>query len=282
MCTAIIFGASDTGKRIFGNVAKKYNILAITDNDSRKWGQYLQGVKIISPVEAVKLCADVYIIASLPGLKAIKKQLNELQIDESKIDDSYVISPLESRRVFLEKYSLLLNEWEEEGSVAEAGVFEGDFAEYINEYFPTKRCHLFDTFEGFDERDLKKEGEFSEALVGDYSNTSISMVMEKMKYPEMVVIHKGFFPETAKGIEERFCFVNLDLDLYEPTYAGLLFFENRMTKHGIILVHDYFARNFRGPKEAVDRYLSERPSARILPIGDGISIMVIPDNKCEG
>lgn len=42
MCTAVIFGASDTGKRIFENVEKKYNILAITDNDSRKWGgQYL-------------------------------------------------------------------------------------------------------------------------------------------------------------------------------------------------------------------------------------------------
>ena len=55
-----------------------------------------------------------------------------------------------------------------------------------------------------------------------------------------------------------------------------------MNKQVIILVHDYFARNFRGPKEAVDKYLSERPSARILPIGDGISIMVIPSDKCDG
>lgn len=48
-----------------------------------------------------------------------------------------------------------------------------------------------------------------------------------------------------------------------------------MSKNGIILVHDYFAENFKGPKVAVDRFVSENPQTKILPIGDGISIMVI-------
>lgn len=42
------------------------------------------------------------------------------------------------------------------GSVAEAGVREGAFARYINKYFPTKKIYLFDTFEGFNNEQVKK------------------------------------------------------------------------------------------------------------------------------
>ena len=161
----------------------------------------------------------------------------------------------------------------DKGECAEAGVFEGDFAKWINQYFPDRKLYLFDTFEGFDMRDIEKEKPFSNAKSGDYNNTSIELVMEKMLYPQNCIISKGYFPQTAEGITEKFCFVNLDLDLYEPTYNGLLFFENKMTENGIILVHDYFADNFRGPKEAVNRFLHEnKRKIKILPIGDGISV----------
>jgi len=36
-----------------------------------------------------------------------------------------------------------------EGSVAEVGVFRGDFAKRLNLLFPDKKLYLFDTFEGF-------------------------------------------------------------------------------------------------------------------------------------
>lgn len=38
MNRAIMFGASDSGKRLYEMVSNKYEILAFTDNDSRKWG----------------------------------------------------------------------------------------------------------------------------------------------------------------------------------------------------------------------------------------------------
>lgn len=167
---------------------------------------------------------------------------------------------------------------DEEGDVAEAGVFEGDFARFINEYFPYKKLHLFDTFEGFAQKDIEidKKCNYSNALAGDYSNTSEDNVIARMNYPNNVIIHKGYFPDTAKNVHSKFCFVNLDLDLYEPTYRGLYFFRDKLTSNGIILVHDYFADNFKGPKEAVNRFVAESEGkARILPIGDGISVMVI-------
>src|SRR5215217_3679490 len=50
------------------------------------------------------------------------------------------------------------------GNVAELGVFKGKFARFINQYFPDRSLYLFDTFEGFDQRDGKTEKE------NNYSN----------------------------------------------------------------------------------------------------------------
>src|SRR4026209_189 len=43
------------------------------------------------------------------------------------------------------------------GSVAELGVYKGKFAPYINQYFPGRKLFLFDTFKGFDEKDVRSE-----------------------------------------------------------------------------------------------------------------------------
>ena len=275
MMKAILFGASGGGQRLYEEISSKYEILAFVDNDERKWGKTLKGIPILEPSKCA--CEDFQydrlIITSAPGLSSIKRQCLEMGVFEDKIITSYVEAPLESRRIFLEKFSKLIEMQGDKGECAEAGVFEGDFAKWINQYFPDRKLFLFDTFVGFDMRDIVKEKPFSNAKSGDYNNTSIELVMEKMLYPQNCIISKGYFPQTAEGITEKFCFVNLDLDLYEPTYNGLLFFENKMTENGIILVHDYFADNFRGPKEAVNRFLHEnKRKIKILPIGDGISV----------
>lgn len=84
---------------------------------------------------------------------------------------------------------------------------------------------MFDTFEGFDKRDLEVETKETQKMGTYLSDTSIELVLSKMPYPNNVVIKKGYFLETASGLEnETFCFVNLDADLYEPIKAGLEFF----------------------------------------------------------
>lgn len=97
-----------------------------------------------------------------------------------------------------------------------------------------------------------------------------------MEHPDKCEIRKGYFPETTEGIEDKFFFVNLDLDLYQPTLSGLEWFEERMMKGGIILIHDYFAENFTGVKQAVDEYMAQtnKSDLRLMPIGDGISIAI--------
>lgn len=138
---------------------------------------------------------------------------------------------------------------------------------------------MFDTFEGFEKQDIVIESQkgFSKAKIADYNNTSIELVMRKMKNPDKCEIRKGYFPETARGIEDKFFFVNLDLDLYQPTLSGLKWFEEHMVDGGVILIHDYFAENFTGVRQAVDTYISQtdKKGLRLMPIGDGISIAII-------
>lgn len=275
MKRAILFGAAESGKQLYPKISEAYEILGFTDNDSRKWGSLIFGKTVYPPGEAFKnLDYNYIIITSLPGMDSIIQQCCSIGIPEGKIITSFVKSPLESRIIFLECLSRNMAEKKIPGACAEAGVFQGDFAKHINRLFPQKKLYLFDTFQGFPNEDLKADSSFSKAKEGDYCNAEEAEVLKKMEHPEKCIIQKGYFPKTAIGIEGSFCFVNLDMDLYKPTSAGLHWFGPRMEADGVILVHDYFSDNFRGPKNAVDEYLLQNPNLISMPIGDGISIAI--------
>lgn len=155
------------------------------------------------------------------------------------------------------------------GSIAELGVYQGDQAAQLNRLFPDRKLHLFDTFEGFSSKDLSTEtvSGFSGAKVGDFKNTSVELVMSKMLKPEHVVLHQGYFPETAVGVEDKFSFVSLDVDLYEPTVAGLNWFYPRLSKGGVIFVHDFNNRRYLGVRAAVEEF-ALKTGATTLPMAD--------------
>lgn len=94
-----------------------------------------------------------------------------------------------------------------------------------------------------------------------------------MQYPQQCEIRKGYFPETAEGITDKFCFVNLDMDLYRPTLEGLKFFWDRMIEGGIILIHDFVTDGYKGVNQAVEEFISEY---NVVPfsIGDSVSIAI--------
>lgn len=138
------------------------------------------------------------------------------------------------------------------GAVVEAGVYRGQTARFINCFFPDRKLYLFDTFEGFDEKDQKMDDDrnlYNMKL--DYTGTSVEYVMSQMHHPKNVVIKKGWFPETAKDVDEQFAFVRLDMDLYDPIYSGLDFFYPKMTPGGYIIVHDCRSKNFDGARAAL-------------------------------
>lgn len=144
------------------------------------------------------------------------------------------------------------------GCVAEVGVYRGEFAKFISQAFPEKKLYLFDTFEGFDEKDVKVETDNKLSLGNqDFSQTSIDEVLAKMTIKENCIVKKGYFPDSLDGLEEEFCFVSLDADLYKPILDGLAYFYPRLQKGGYIFVHDYNNELYPGAQLAVREYCQE-------------------------
>lgn len=273
----IVFGASKSAMKIYDEIKKTSEIIAFCDNDENKWGGCIDNVKIISPSEIMDMQCDKIIITSFSSMNVIKQQLCDMGVSEGKIDTSYVDLSVRARENFLRDYAKIVYQFDIKGCVAEAGVFQGEFAKIINENFPDRKLYLFDTFEGFDEKDIAYEqiNKYSEAKTGYLNITSEKLVLSKMKYSEKCVIRKGYFPETAVGLEEEFCFVNLDMDLYKPTLEGLRFFYPKMVKGGIIVIHDYFYAGYEGVNVALKEFLNESAdSVTPFPIGDAVSIAI--------
>lgn len=121
------------------------------------------------------------------------------------------------------------------GSVAELGVYKGEFAKQINDCFPEKKLYLFDTFEGFDQVQFLADKNSHSHVKNDPFQTSVAEVLQKMSIPEQCIVKKGVFPNTAQDVDDQFAFVSLDADLFQPTYDGLKFFYPKLMGGGIFL-----------------------------------------------
>lgn len=234
------------------------------------------GISIYPSLKLLELDFDKVIVGTFTGLYEISEQLESMGIPKAKIDVGYIDLSVKARIAFLQDFAKISQHLE--GSVAELGVYRGDFARYINESFQEKTLYLFDTFEGFTHSDVSKDSTMAHSLgAKHFANTSVELVLSKMPYKERCAIKKGWFPQSAVGLEnERFCFVNLDCDLYEPILAGLRYFYPKMVRGGVILCHEYFSQGYVGVREAVMEFIAESSDEiYTLPIGDNLSIALI-------
>lgn len=145
-----------------------------------------------------------------------------------------------------------------DGDFAELGVFEGASARLLCEVKAGRTLHLFDTFEGLPMPAKEERRRFSK---GQF-HARFERVRRRLDGHEGVVFHKGFFPDTARGLEDRhFSLVHLDVDLEESTLAGLEFFYRRMVPGGVILTHDFSV--IPGVARAFARFLEDKPETVI-------------------
>lgn len=166
--------------------------------------------------------------------------------------------------------------------VAEAGVYVGKFAWLINMLFPECRLYLYDTFEGFDKRDMEEEIEkgysgekelerLHKLFQTDDLNSQqmMELVKSKMSHPDKVLFRKGYFPDTiGDERDNKFVFVSLDMDLYQPIYEGIMFFYPRLMEGGYIFVHDYNNSEFEGVKVAIEEAEREFGYIHKFPLAD--------------
>ncbi len=275
-----IFGAGRTGENICRQIQSEVIVEGFLDNNANYWGQVKEGIPIVGNAGMLKdRLYDEVIIGSSTALSEMRKQLLDAGVDPLRINSAYVETQVNARINFLQDFASMNIDIPAGCAVAEGGVFQGEFAKEINRCFPKLTLHLFDTFEGFDERDIEVEVAriFSKEKTHHFSITSESLVKEKLPHPERAVFHKGYFPETTQGVVgQKFIFVNLDFDLYNPTLEGLRYFYPLMVKYGIILIDDYFLPGYFGIPNAVNDFEKELGQQLIkLPIGDHCGIAIV-------
>ncbi len=150
------------------------------------------------------------------------------------------------------------------GNVAELGVYRGNsaavLAHYCRKYH--RQLFLFDTFQGFDEKDLVGA---DRSRMAEFRDTSLEYVRDLVGDKDVQFI-EGRFPQSIPTdvYGHQFCLVHIDCDLYEPAKAGLEFFYPRLAPSGLLIMHDYANPYWLGIKRAVDEFCHGIPEKPVI------------------
>jgi O-methyltransferase len=152
------------------------------------------------------------------------------------------------------------------GSVAELGVYQGQSAALLSLYAErfSRSIYLCDTFTGFSEKQFDDDmSDHAKAAFKDTGLESAKAVVGDYSGIRWVV---GLFPDsiTQEMRDDKFAFVSIDCDIYEPIYQGLKFFWPRMRAGGMIFVHDYSSGYWPGATRAVDEFCAQNGIAGCL------------------
>jgi hypothetical protein len=153
-----------------------------------------------------------------------------------------------------------------EGDFAELGVWRGNTAAVLAHYAANsgRKVFLFDTFQGFDSKDLKGIDETQQM---QFADTSVDLVKEVIgTNSDVCEFERGYFPDSLRAdhADKNYAVVSLDCDLYEPIKAGLNFFYPRMPRGALFLLHDYSSMWWPGAKQAIDEFCKETQENIIL------------------
>jgi hypothetical protein len=101
---------------------------------------------------------------------------------------------------------------------------------------------------------------------------SIITVTEYLSEFKNIQINKGWIPQRFSDVEHnRFCFVHIDVDLYQSTLNSISFFYPRMNAGGIILCDDCGFTSCPGATKAINDFLQNKKEKMISLSGGGLS-----------
>lgn len=163
-----------------------------------------------------------------------------------------------------------------EGSIAELGVYRGDFTMVLNAIFDDRKIYLYDTFDGFSGTDLKNdmsvENKQNELL--KFRDTSAQIVLSRIPNPDLAEVVQGLFPESFMQYDEKFCFVSIDFNLYDPVKSAMDIFYRRLVPGGYMLISDYGAPYYDGTRKAIQDWCDKNDKV-FLPVADLYESVVI-------
>jgi O-methyltransferase len=161
------------------------------------------------------------------------------------------------------------------GDTAECGVYQGAGSYIIckvnqeNNLFQ-RTHHVFDSFEGLSQPS-NLDGDYW--TKGDLS-CSLETVTKNLSEFDRVRFYQGWIPERFSDIEhDKFCFVHIDVDLFQPTLDSFEFFYPRMNEGGILLCDDYGFSTCPGVKTALDQFLEDKQE-KMVSLSEGGGFLV--------
>lgn len=157
------------------------------------------------------------------------------------------------------------------GHVVELGCNRGQASTLlqtiIEEYDPSRRLHVYDSFEGLPALDEKDAG--SPYAAGTLEATRDALLAnfkrQGLRPPE---IHKGWFNETLpNGLPDPIAFAYLDGDLYDSIKVSLEHVYPKLSPGAICVIDDYADpvahpeswNLLPGVKAACDEFLADKP-----------------------
>ena len=156
-----------------------------------------------------------------------------------------------------------------EGDTAECGTWRGGSSWLLCKGLG-RTHHAFDSFEGLSEPDSRDGSHFQK---GDLA-VSEEEFRTQMGDCENLRVYKGWIPTRfTEVVDRRFCFVHVDVDLYQPTRDAVEFFYPRLSRGGILLVDDYGFFICPGARDAIDDFFRDKPEPVLeIPTGQGLII----------
>lgn len=194
---------------------------------------------------------------SFEGDPAARAQFRDLYAEYCT---QHIGPPADPARVLMFQRLLAIANAAPPGDYVEMGVHRGLTARLIWRLMdPGRALYLFDTFEGFDARDLEAEQAAGGRALepGGFLPTSREEVVNYVAGGPRTNLAtvKGWLPATYhpfEGLPLRF--VHVDLDLYQPIQRALAAVWTSVVPGGLVLVHDYGCADFPGAKKATDEF----------------------------
>ena len=129
----------------------------------------------------------------------------------------------------------LATQQKDKGNFAECGVYAGMSMFFVADLCKNKFIGI-DSFEG-----VSEPGEYdSDYFKSKKLSISISFAEKILKNFDNVDLYKGWIPEVFNKLnDEQYSYVNIDVDLYDPTKNSIEYFWPRLIKGGVLICDDY-------------------------------------------
>lgn len=157
------------------------------------------------------------------------------------------------------------------GDFVELGCYKGEtsllLARLLKSHGLDKKLWLYDSFAGLPEKTTEDASTAGEQFKAGELFVSKREVVEKFKRSGLPfpIIKKAFFEDLdpSADLPTAIAFAFCDGDLYGSIKTSLRLVLPKLSKDGVIIVHDYNNPELPGSSRAVDEFLRAHPDFRL-------------------